>query len=109
MSTTTRSGRRERVLALLAQLADVLLEDDAPANAVSPSPAPDSDALLDKRGIADVLGVSPAQIDRFDRLGQPHRVVGDCKRYARPDVLAWHAARPPRVKPPRAPKAEVSR
>ena len=46
--------------------------------------------ILDRRGCADLLGCSIAQVDRLTREhALPMRRCGDSPRYLRADVLEW--------------------
>ena len=50
--------------------------------------------LLKKRGVADLISVSPRKIDALQRQGLPHvRLSARCIRYPRQAVLDWLAAR----------------
>lgn len=46
-------------------------------------------ALLDREGLAVVLGVSPSMVDKLKRRGLPHCRIGDSPRFDLEACLAW--------------------
>jgi excisionase family DNA binding protein len=61
----------------------------AKATSPAPAPTPGTAPLVDKRGCAYALGVSPATIDRLVRDGRiPYRIVGDSRRFDLAAVIA---------------------
>jgi hypothetical protein len=109
--TAEYHARRERIVALVAELLDALFPDPAaPSPQASPSPSPPQ--LIDKRELARALAVSVATIDRLDREGQPHVRIGDAKRYDLAAVLLWHRERsaeapPSALGPPGSPRSHA--
>jgi hypothetical protein len=84
-----RNPRRERFVALMAELFDILyepVEETAPAVTTSTAtPQP----LVDKRELARMLSVSPATVDRLVRAGLPFVPVGDVRRFDVTACRAW--------------------
>jgi hypothetical protein len=89
-------------LSLYARAAHDEEQEGPVAEAASAQPF----ALVKKRQLAQLLGVSDAHIDR---LNPPCVIVGDAstKRYDLPQVLAWLAARKPAPTTPAA-KATIA-
>ena len=66
-----------------------------------------SAVLLARSGLALALGCSVATIDRMDREGMPHTIVGRTRRYDLASVRAWLNTRQERAIPPTTTTAEV--
>jgi hypothetical protein len=45
--------------------------------------------LVDRHGIAELLGVSPSQVDALRKRGLPVVMVGQNVRFEPPAVIAW--------------------
>lgn len=65
-------------------------EIEARSLGAQPEPGP---ILLDRRGIAEALGVCVDVVDRLRREGCPELTVGDVPRFELDRVLAWLRAR----------------
>jgi phage terminase Nu1 subunit (DNA packaging protein) len=55
--------------------------------------APALTPLVDRAGLADLLGVQPAQVDRWRRAGMPVEYVGRSPRFSPAACRAWLAER----------------
>lgn len=91
LHSSTRNGSAttataiDAVVRLLADaVADRLLEQLAELTSAASAPA-----LLDRRGLAQSLGVGVDTVDRLRREGMPTLMVGDSPRFELDAVLAW--------------------
>lgn len=51
-------------------------------------------ALLKKRGVGELISVSPRKVDELQKQGLPHvKFSARCVRYPKQAVLEWLAAR----------------
>ena len=61
--------------------------------------------LLDKRGAADLLGVSVRTVDSLRKKGLPYCLIGGQVRFSESEISSWVQAQQPRTKttPPAVP------
>lgn len=79
---------------VVASLADVERIRDELLEALAEARAPQAPALLDRRGLAAALGISPTGVDRLRAEGLPTIMVVESPRFDLADCLAWLKARP---------------
>ena len=90
MDSVSRSSKKQRLLAAIATLVDLLLEDDTPAPIASTSRR-----LIDRTELAEILGVSQPTLRKMVRSGRlPYVQVGDVHRYDVDEVRAALASAP---------------
>jgi hypothetical protein len=70
-----------------AQLAEMI--ENAVATAMRAAANDVTPELLDRNGIAKVIGCSAAQIDKLRKCGMPCERVGQTPRFRAKDCLAW--------------------
>ncbi len=86
-------GEMDKIVdALVERVADRVVELLEARGARGGAAPPD--ALMQKQDVCQVLGVSPASLDRFCREGMPHVYVGASRRFRRAAVVAWFESRP---------------
>lgn len=96
MNTNPPSRRKQRAVALIAELVELLMSDDA-----EPAAPPVATRLLTTSEVCDLLGCSEPTLRKHVRAGRvPALRMGDVLRFDRGEVLAAMSKNAPVEEPP---------